>query len=167
MGAVAIVPVRTKAELTRFIRVPARLQREDPNFVPPLEMERRDALTAGRNPYFEHAQAQFFLAVRDGHDVGRISAQVDSLVTDAQRGFFGLIAGADDPEVFAALFAAAEQWLRERGRTVVRGPFNLSINEETGLLVEGFDTPPMVFMPHDARHVARHIGRRATPRRAM
>lgn len=154
---ITIVPVGDRAGLKRFIRLPARLYANDPHFVPPLEAERLDALSPGKNPYFEHAEAQFFLAVRNGRDVGRISAQVDRLVADPRVGFFGLIAAEDDPQVFAALFGAAEDWLRARGRTLVRGPFSLSINEETGLLVDGFDSPPMVFMPHDPRYAATHI----------
>ncbi len=157
MSTVEIVPVRSKAELQRFIRVPARLYADDPQFVPPLEMERSDAFTRGKNPYFEHAEAQFFLAVRNGRDVGRISAQVDSLVKEPDVGHFGLLAAADDVAVFTALVAAAEQWLRGKGKCRVLGPFNLSINEETGLLVDGFDTPPVVFMPHDPRYAAAHI----------
>lgn len=157
MGELTIVPVRTAAELKRFIRVPSRLYSADPNYVPALELERLDALRPGKNPYFEHAEAQFFLAVRDGRDVGRISAQVDRLVQDPALGFFGMIAAEDDPAVFAALFAAAEEWLRARGRTRVQGPFNLSINEESGLLVDGFDAPPMLFMAHDPRYAAARI----------
>lgn len=157
LSRVTIVPVHSTPELKRFIRLPARLNADDPQFVPPLEQERMDALRPGKNPYFEHAQAQFFLAVRDGRDVGRISAQIDDLVQDKELGFFGLIAAEDDAAIFAALFAAAEGWLRERGRTRVRGPFSLSINEETGLLIEGFDTPPMIFMPHGPRYTAPRI----------
>lgn len=157
MGAITIIPVHDRAGLKRFIRLPAKLRVGDPNFIPPLEMERLDALRPGRNPYFEHAEAQYFLAVRDGRDVGRISAQIDRLVSDPRLGFFGLIAAEDDAGVYAALLAAAEEWLRARGRTLVRGPFNLSINEETGLLVDGFDTPPMIFMAQDPRHAAGHI----------
>jgi hypothetical protein len=154
---ITIVPVRTGTELKRFIKLPAALYARDPHFIPPLVLERLDALRPGKNPLFEHAEAQFFLAVRDGRDVGRISAQVDKLVADPQLGFFGLIAAEDDPAVFAALFAAAEGWLRERGRTRVQGPFNLSINEETGLLIDGFDTAPMIFMAHDPRYAAARI----------
>jgi hypothetical protein len=154
---IKIIPVHTPAELMRFIRLPARLQAQDPKFVPALEMERLDALRPGKNPYFEHAEAQFFLAVRDGRDVGRISAQVDRLVNDPAIGHFGLIVAEDDPAVFAALFAAAESWLRQRGKSRVLGPFNLSINEEMGLLIDGFDTPPMIFMSHDPRYAAGRI----------
>jgi molybdopterin-guanine dinucleotide biosynthesis protein A len=156
MSVTSIVPVRSKAELQRFIRLPAKLYASDPHFIPPLEMERMDALTK-KNPYFEHAEAQFFLAVRDGRDVGRISAQVDSLTQQADLGYFGLLAAENDPNVFAALFEAAEQWLRAKGKRRVQGPFNLSINEETGLLIDGFDTPPIVFMPHDPRYAAEQV----------
>ena len=158
MSAVSIVPVRSAAELKRFIRLPSRLYAADPNFVPPLEMERRDALSPGRNPYFEHAEAQLFLAVRDGRDVGRVSAQVDRLVKDPSIGHFGLIAAEDDAEVFGKLLSTAESWLRERGRSRVLGPFNLSINEETGLLIDGFDKPPMIFMAHDPPYAAVRLG---------
>lgn len=157
MSAVEIRAVRTRAELDRFIRLPARLSAADPCFVPPLLQERREALSPARNPYFEHAEAGFWLALRDGRDVGRISAQVDRLERDAGTGHFGMIAGENDGEVFAALFAAAEAWLRARGRRRVTGPFNLSINEETGLLIEGFDTPPMMFMSHDAPYAGSRI----------
>ncbi len=157
MDNIVIVPVRTKAELKRFIRLPARLYAQDPNFIPALEMERLDALPAGRNPWFEHAEAQFFLAARNGRDVGRVSAQIDRLVKDPAIGHFGLIAAEDDPAIFAALLGAAESWLRERGRSQVLGPFNLSINEETGLLISGFDTPPMIFMAHDPPYAAARI----------
>jgi hypothetical protein len=156
LEGIRILSVATAAELRRFIRVPAGLYADDPAFVPPLEVERRDALTR-RNPLFEHLEAQYFLAVRGGRDVGRISAQVDRLVADPQLGFFGLIAAENDREVFAALFAAAEEWLRQRGRRRVQGPFSLSINEQTGLLVDGFGLPPMLFMPHDPRYAAGRI----------
>lgn len=152
-----IVPVRTPAELHRFVRLPAKLYAGDRHFVPPLLIERKEALSPKKNPLFEHAEVQLFLAVRDGRDVGRISAQVDRLVQDPTIGHFGMIAAEDDADVFAALFAAAEGWLRERGRTRVLGPFSLSINEETGLLIEGFDTPPMMFMPHDPPYACKRV----------
>jgi hypothetical protein len=158
--SIQIVPVATKAELERFIRVPMRLNAGDPNWVSPLMLERREALSPKTNPLFEHLDHQFFLAVRDGRDVGRISAQIDRLApTDPDRpaGFFGMISGEDDADVFAALFAAAEGWLRTRGRKVAMGPFNLSINEETGLLVDGFDTPPMLLMGHDPAYAGGRI----------
>lgn len=157
MTTIEIVPVRTPAETSRFIKLPSRLHANDPSFVPPLTMERQDALSPRKNPFFAHAETQLWLARKDGRDVGRISAQIDKLVKDPAVGHFGMICAEDDAEVFAALFDTAEAWLRARGKTHVLGPFNLSINEETGLLVDGFETPPMMLMPHDARHVAARV----------
>jgi len=142
--------VKTKADLDAFIDVPWTIYKDDPAWSPPLRFERRDMFGA-KNPYFEHAEAAYFIARRDGKPVGRISAQVDDL---AQRyhgegtGHFGALEGVDDPEVFAALFETAEAWLRDRGMTRVLGPFTLSINEETGLLIDGFEHPPRILMGH-------------------
>jgi hypothetical protein len=157
---VEVIPVQTKAELERFIRVPMRLMADDPKYIAPLMFERREALSPKTNPFFQHADYQFFLARRDGRDVGRISAQIDHLAKfdpEVPTGLFGMIAAEDDAEVFAALFAAAEGWLRARGRKKVLGPFNLSISEEVGLLVDGFDSPPMIMMPHDPHWTARRV----------
>ncbi len=159
-GAVTVLPVRSKAELDRFIRLPNRLNAGDPNYVAPLLMERREALSAKHNPFFAHADVEMWLAVRDGRDVGRISAQIDHLAPrDPKRpaGAFGLIAGEDDPAVFSALFETAETWLKSRGMAVAIGPLNLSVNEEVGLLVDGFDTPPMVMMGHDPPYAGGRI----------
>ncbi|RAK52793.1 dATP pyrophosphohydrolase [Phenylobacterium deserti] len=157
---IAIVPVQTKAELERFIRLPMRLSAHDPNYIAPLLMERREALSPKHNPFFAHAEVQLWLAVRGGRDVGRISAQIDELTPDDGRGpvgHFGMIAAEDDAEIFSALFRTAEDWLRARGKTRAIGPFNLSINEEVGLLIDGFDTPPMVLMGHDQPYVAAQV----------
>ncbi|MEO6340725.1 MAG: dATP pyrophosphohydrolase, partial [Caulobacteraceae bacterium] len=156
----AVTPVRSKAELLRFIRLPARLNAGDPAWITPLEMEREEALTPKTNPFFKHAEVEMWLATRGGRDVGRITAQIDQLApTDPARptGHFGMIAAEDDAEVFAALFAVAEDWLRARGRQWALGPFNLSVNEEVGLLVDGFDTPPMVLMGHDPRYAGARV----------
>jgi hypothetical protein len=158
--AVEIIPADSSADLERFIRVPMRLTARDPNYIAPLMFERREALSRKVNPLFQHADAQFWLARKDGRDVGRISAQIDHLAkTDpaAPAGYFGMIAAEDDPEVFAALFRTAEEWLRQRGRAQALGPFNLSVNEEVGLLIDGFDTPPMLMMGHDLPYVASRI----------
>ncbi len=163
-GVVEIIPVRDRAALNRFIRLPDRLFRADPQYVPPLHGERRAALTPKGNPFFRHAEAAFWLARRDGRDIGRISAQQDHLAQGGpQDGFrvasaapvgnFGMLVAIDDPAVFAALLSTAEAWLAARGLHHVLGPFNLSINEETGLLVDGFATPPMLMMPHDPPYV--------------
>jgi hypothetical protein len=151
-GGIEIRPAVTAAEMERFVRLPLALNRRDPAWSPPLLVERRESLSPKHNPFFQHAEAAFWLATRGGRDVGRISAQIDRLAptdADAPAGFFGMVAAIDDPEVFAALAATAEAWLKARGCAVARGPFNLSINEEVGLLVDGFDTPPMLMMGHD------------------
>ena len=155
-----IIPVASKAELERFIQIPMRINARDPNYIAPLMFERREALSQKHNPFFEHAEAQFWLARKNGRDVGRISAQIDHLAKKdpaAPEGFFGMIAAEDDPEIFAALFATAEDWLRGRGRLRALGPLNLSIWEEVGLQIDGYDTPSMLMMPQDAPFTARRI----------
>lgn len=156
-----VIPVSTPAELKRFIALPARLNAADPNWITPLFMERTEALTPKTNPFFAHAEVQLFLATRGGRDVGRISAQIDRLTPQPTPGrldgHFGMIAAEDDAAVFQVLFRAAEDWLRARGRTHVVGPFNLSINEEIGLLVHGFDTPPMILMGHDPAYAGKRV----------
>jgi hypothetical protein len=154
-AAVDIRPVEGARELDRFIALPARLHAGDPAYVPPLKIERRQALSRNANPLFKRIEAEFWMAWRDGRPVGRISAQADPLLGTV--GQFGLVAGENDPAVFHALFSTAEDWLRARGKTEVRGPFNLSINEESGLLVDGFDTPPMLLMPHDLPYVGPRV----------
>jgi len=160
MDEIAIVPVASEAELDRFVRVPMRLMAGDPNYIAPLIMERKEALTPKTNPFFAHAEVQLFLATRGGRDVGRISAQIDALAPSdggPKAGHFGLVAAEDDAAIFKALFAAAEDWLKARGCARAQGPFNLSINEEVGLLVEGFDTPPMVMMGHDPPYAGAQV----------
>jgi len=153
-SGIEIVPAIGRREMARFIRLPEDLHRDDPMWVPPLRMERRAALSPSGNPFFHHADVAFWIARRNGRDVGRISTQIDHLA-EAGTGHFGMLAAIDDPAVVAALTATAENWLRSRGATRVLGPFNLSINEETGLLVDGFDTPPMLMMGHDKPYLDR------------
>jgi GNAT superfamily N-acetyltransferase len=158
--AVTTRPVRTARDLDRFIDLPGRLAEGDRNFITPLRFERRQALSASTNPFFDHAEVQMWLALRGERVVGRISAQIDALAPqDSQRpaGHFGMIAAEDDPAVFAALFAQAEAWLASRGCVRALGPFNLSVNEEVGLLVDGFDTPPMLLMGHDPPYAGSRV----------
>ena len=148
------------AALKRFIRLPDTLFRGDPHYIPPLHSERQAALTPKGNPFFGHADVAFWLAVRDGVDIGRITAQLDHLAKvdpAAPGGNFGMLVAIDDPAVFAALLSTAEAWLVAKGLKRATGPFNLSINEETGLLVAGFDTDPMLMMPHDPPYADGHI----------
>jgi len=157
---ITVLPADGPASMQAFIRLPARLSRGDPAWVTPLTLERRQAVSPRSNPFFRHARAAFWLAEREGRVAGRISAQVDPRVPPGPSGpigHFGLIAAEDDPAVFAALLATAESWLRARGVRQVQGPFNLSINEECGLLVDGFGTPPMLLMGHHPAHAAGHV----------
>ena len=154
-----IEPVQGAAGLKDFIRAPYAAYVDDPNWVAPLEFERMQAFSP-KHPYFQHAQWQPFVAYRDGRPVGRISAQIDQLYLarhDPLTGFFGLVEGIDDPQLFAALTDAAEHWLTARGMTRCLGPFNLGINQEVGLLVEGFDTPPYFLMGHGRPYYDTHL----------
>ena len=158
-GELRVVPLQGKAAARAFWGLPQRLYRGDPHWVPPLLLERHELLSA-RNPVFEHLRLQAWLAMRGDVPVGRISAQVDALheQTHHERvGYFGLLEADDDAEAFGALLGTAEDWLRSQGMTEVRGPFNLSINEECGLLVDGFDCPPMVMMGHALPYYAAHL----------
>jgi hypothetical protein len=143
-------PVNDRHDLRQFIRLPWSIYSNDPVWVPPLLLERKEHLSP-RNPYFDHAQYQSWIAYRDGNAVGRISAQIDQLHLDRHQeneGFFGMIEAEDNAETFNALLNTAETWLRDHGMRRILGPYNLSVNQESGLLVDGFDTPACVMMGH-------------------
>jgi GNAT superfamily N-acetyltransferase len=144
---VEVRPVAGRSDLTRFIKLPWRLYRNERNWVPPLVSERRKFLDREQNPFFEHADAEYFLAWRDGEPVGRITAHVDRNFNEYQGndwGLFGFFEAENDPETANALLGAAEQWLRERGRDRMVGPMDFTTNDECGLLVEGHERPPLV-----------------------
>ena len=151
--AVAVYPVTNRQELRKFIDVPWIVYANDPVWVPPLRLERRWHLSKS-NPFFGHGEWQAWIAYRDNKPVGRISAQIDRLHRQrygADTGHFGLLESVNDKEVFSELMQTAEKWLVERGTKNVSGPYNFSINQECGVLVSGFDTPPMVMMPHSPK----------------
>jgi len=151
-GDIVITPVETKSDLNAFIQLPKRLYDGHAGFVPHLDVERQEALSPAKNPVFSHLEARFFLARRGGEVVGRISAQIDRAHLEHHKddtGFFGLLAAEDDGAIFAALLGAAEAWVRERGMKRIAGPFSLSINEEVGLMVEGFEAPSFLMVPYD------------------
>ena len=155
--------VQDRPTLKQFLKMPARLYAGDPNWVQPLTFERLEHLNPKKNPYFEHAEVGYWLAFRGERPVGRISAQVDRLHLeryDDDTGHFGFLEAEDDAEVFAALFEAAETWLIARGMRRATGPFTLSINDETGLLIDGFETPPYLMMGHAPRHCASRVEER-------
>ena len=153
---VTIRPVTGKADRKRFVDLAFELNAADPNWIPPLRAEALELITPGKNPFYEHAEQQLFLAQRGGALVGRISAHIDRLwlAMPAEQGGgpgignWGLFEAADQ-EAAAALIQAAEGWLRTKGMTSVMAPISCSIWEEPGLLVQGHDHPPTVLMGHD------------------
>lgn len=158
---VEIVPIRSGGrELERFIAFPYSLHRRDPLWVPTLRMDVRKILSPQKNPFFEHAKAQYFLALKDGKVVGRIAAIRNDLHNQTYNdrvGFYGFFESIDDQAVANALFDAAAQWLRHEKFDTMRGPMNPSINDECALLIDGFDTPPCILMTHNPRYyVALH-----------
>lgn len=158
-GPYQITAITDKAHLNDFIRVPHNVYADDPNWIPPLDFERKEALSA-KHPFNLHAEWQGWVAYENGRPVGRITAQIDKLYLerhDPHTGFFGMVEGVDDPALFAALTETAESWLRDKGMTRILGPFNLNVNQEVGLLVEGFETPPYFLMGHARDYYSRHL----------
>jgi GNAT superfamily N-acetyltransferase len=149
---VTVTPVRSSADKTAFIRMAYSIYRGDPNWVPPLEMERKDFLDSAKNPFFEFGEVVLFLARRGGQVVGRIAAVKDPHYNEfhgTNEGFFGLFECINDVGVARALFDAASQWLRSKGFVKVLGPMNFSTNHEVGLLVDGFTVPPAIMTTYN------------------
>jgi len=149
---IVVTPVDGKADLKAFIQLPVRLFSGHKGYIPHLNTERQEAFSPQKNPLFKHVDVQFFLARRAGKVVGRISAQIDHASLERYKddtGHFGCLVAEDDPAIFAVLFKAAEDWLRAKGMKRATGPFSLSVNEEVGLLVEGFDSPSILMVPYD------------------
>lgn len=156
-GPITIHPVQDKAATREFVELAFRLNRGDPAWVPPLKGEVYSLLTPGKNPWFEHGKAQLFLARRNGRTVGRISAHIDdlALAQPVEQGMgpgtgnWGLLE-AEDEETTRALLTAAEDWLRSQGMHRSLGPLSISVWDEPGLLIEGFDNRPTVMMGHNS-----------------
>jgi hypothetical protein len=157
--ALEIRAVENKKDRETFLHVPWALgMREDPNWVPPLLDDYRRLLDPKKSPYLKHGEVRCFLALHDGQPAGRISAQIDADFDKQwpeEKGvaFFGFFESKDDPAVARALFDKAAEWARSRGRTRLRGPFTLDSKGETGVLIEGFETPPRIGMPHNRPYV--------------
>lgn len=150
--SVEIVPAESARELKAFLHLPFALYRDDPHWVPPLLASERKLFDQRRHPFHRHAEVEFYLARRDGRWVGRIAAILNHEHQKVQKdgaGFWGFFESERDPEVARALFATAEDVLRARGMSRSRGPMNYSVNETCGLLIEGFDSPPYIMMPHN------------------
>ena len=148
-----------RRDFRRFIDYAYERHAADPHWVPPLRLAEHERLTPSKNPFFEHADVELLLAVRNGRIAGRIAAIDDRLHNQthgdnlAMFGFFE----AADAEATAALLGAAERWARARGRAALRGPINPSLNESAGLLVDGFDSDPVLMMPHNPPEYAAQI----------
>lgn len=150
-----IRPIDSKADRKKFIDLPFRLYKDDPHWVPPLKGEALGLITPEKNGWFSHAKVQLFLAERDGRVIGRISAHIDTLALTmpADKGFgpgcgqWGYLE-AEDEETATALIATAEEWLRDQGMNRALGPISMSIWEEPGLLVQGYDHSPTIMMGH-------------------
>ncbi len=147
---VEVTAVSGRRDLKAFIELPFRLHANHPLWVPPLKLERRLFLNRRMNAFFTHGEAEYFLARRDGRVVGRISAQVNHAFNDYQQknwGWFGFLELEDDQEVAEALLDAAQAWHRERGRERMVGPASFAMNDESGVLIEGYDLRPMIVQP--------------------
>ena len=147
---------RDRRDVKRFLDLPYRLHARDPLWVPPLRRDVELLLSRTKNPFFEHGEAEYFLAERDGEVVGRIAAISNRLHNETHAdhvGFFGFFESVDDQAVADALLARGrERGAASAGHDVLRGPASFSVNDECGLLVDGFDTPPTLMMPHNPRY---------------
>lgn len=157
--AIEIRAVESKKDRETFLHVPWTLgMKSDPLWVPPLLDDHRRILDPKKSPFLKHGEAKCFLALQDGAPIGRVSAQIDrdfdkQWPDEKGVGFFGFFDAKDDPAVAKALLDKAAEWARARGRTRLRGPFTLDSKGDTGVLVDGFDTPPRVGMPHNKPYV--------------
>lgn len=157
MSRVEIVPATTRHTLKQFIRLPWKIYRRDPFWVPPLISDFKRLLNKAKHPFFQHSSADFFLARCNGRWVGRIAAILNNnhnRYHNEKTAFFGFFESIDDHDVARALLGRAAQWGRERGMVELRGPMNFSTNETLGLLVEGFDSSPNIMMTHNPEYYA-------------
>ena len=145
-------PVDSARDLRAFIDLPYRLHRQDPMWAPPFKAEIRDMLSREKNPFFEHAEAAYFLGEKEGRIAGRIAAIANHLHNEVHGdavAFFGFFECENDLDLARELLRAAGDWARERNFDALRGPASFSVNDECGLLVQGFDQPPALMMPHN------------------
>jgi GNAT superfamily N-acetyltransferase len=148
--AVQVTPVSGRSDLKEFIDLPFRLHANHPQWVPPLKLERWLFLNRRMNAFFSHGEAEYFLARRDGRVVGRISAQINHAFNDYRKknwGWYGFLEFEDDQQVVDALLKAAETWCKERGKERMVGPASFAMNDESGVLIEGYELRPMIVQP--------------------
>jgi GNAT superfamily N-acetyltransferase len=154
---VRIVAVEDSKGLLKFVEYPFQLYRDDPLWVPPFIEERLDFFNPKKNPFFEHSRSQLYLGYRGDRLVGTIGAVINdnhNKCHDELSGAFGFFETIDDQAVADALLVAAEDWVRGQGMNLIRGPLNFSLNDEIGLLIDGFETAPMLMMTHNPRYYA-------------
>ncbi|MFA6469639.1 MAG: hypothetical protein WCW35_12130 [Bacteroidota bacterium] len=155
MANVTIRPVLTKSDTKKFIDFIYTFYKDDPNWVPPLRMDREKLIDKKKNPFYQHSRMELYLAERDGMMVGRIGAIVNDNHNKEHNdkvGFFGFFECINDQEVANALFDTAKKYLLSQGMNAMRGPANPSVNDEYGLLVDGFDSPPVVLMTYNPQY---------------
>ena len=154
MSSVKISPIEAKADIKRFIACQKNFYPNDPHFVPPLMMDRLKLLDKNKNPFYAHSKMQLFLAERDGKIVGRIGAIVNdnhNIAHNDKVGFFGFFECERNQETANHLFDAAKTWLKQQGMDDMRGPANPSMNDECGLLIDGYDSHPVILMTYNPR----------------
>jgi hypothetical protein len=152
LGGIEVLAVNSKGALNEFVELPFALYRNDPNWVPPLRIAVKELLDREKHPFYANAQAEFFLARKAGKVVGRVAAIIDrnhNRFHNEEAGFFGFFECINDGEVARALLEQARAWVFDRGARFLRGPVNPSTNYECGMLIEGFDSPPMVMMTYN------------------
>lgn len=157
MAEIAVVPVRSRRERNLFLELPWRIYRHDPHWIPPLRTNQKELVGFRPHPFYEHAEAQAFLALRDGQPCGRVVAIWERFYIERyheRRGFFGFFECVNDLAVAAALFEAVRRWFADRDIQDIRGPVNPSLNYECGLLIDGFDSPPMFMMTYNPPYYA-------------
>lgn len=160
MEKISIRRVETKEDLRRFIVLPWRIYKDYPHWVPPLISEQKYMLNKEKGPFFEIGEAEYFLAFRGEEPVGRISAHVNRQWNEHyqdRKGFFGFFESIEDEEVAAALFRAAEDWLRKKERTSILGPMSFSIYDELGLLLDSFDQDPVALLTYNPPYYVKFI----------
>ena len=152
---IEIIPVDNTKNLTRFIKFPFSVYKNDRNWVPPLNIDMKNKFNPKKNPYFEHSKVCPFLAIKNGKVIGRISAHTNRQHNKTHQdniGFWGFFESINDEEVSKKLLEAAESWLIQQGCDGMRGPASFSVNEEVGLLIDGFDKPPYIMMTHNPQY---------------
>lgn len=160
MPEIVVKAVQSRKERSQFFHLPWTLYRGDPNWIPPLRRSQLELLNYKPHPFYSYSQIQTFLALRDGQPCGRVAAIINGAHNERyneQRGFWGFFESIDDTQVAQALFAAAADWLKQRGMTSIRGPMNPSMNYECGLLIDGFDSPPTFMMTYNPPYYERLV----------